>query len=283
MPVLIIVTLIWAFSFSFIGEILAPAVDPYIAVFIRMVLAFLLLLPFLRLRGVTWRIALGLMGIGAIQLGIMYLLLYHAFLYISVPEVLLFTIFTPLYITLVDEWILNRKPLPYTWWLAAALSVLGAALIRFQGLSSGFLTGFLLIQGANLCFAIGQVAYKRLPLGQIRQQIRVYALFFLGAVLVVGIATVLLANFDRIPTQPIHFGILLWLGLVASGGGYLAWSIASKSVNIGQLATMNNALIPAGLIVNFLLWGEEVEWLSLFVGGTIIVFSVWLSSLRKPS
>lgn len=280
MPVLIIVTIVWAFSFSLIGEFLARDVDAYIAVFIRMVLALALLLPLLRLRNVTGRTALSLMAIGGVQIGIMYLLLYHAFLYISVAEVLLFTIFTPLYITLLDEWVLNRKPLPRVWWLAAGLSVIGAALIRYQGLSTGFITGFLLIQGANICFALGQVAYKRLPIGDTRAQVHHYALFFLGATIVSGIGMLLFANYERLPTTWVHWSVLIWLGLGASGLGYLAWSIASKRVNIGQLATMNNALIPAGLLVNFLLWGQDVQWGSLAFGGAIILYAVWLTSRR---
>lgn len=278
MPTLIAVTLVWAFSFSFIGEILAPVVDPYIAVMIRMVLAFLLLLPFLRLKEISPSVARSLMLIGALQLGVMYLLLYHAFLYISVPEVLLFTIFTPLYITIIDEFLLNSTPIPPRWWLAAILSVLGAALIRFHALSSDFLIGFLLIQASNLCFAVGQVSYKRLPIDSVRQQIHHYALFFLGAVMVVGVATFLLADFTRIPTEPLHWGLLLWLGFGASGGGYLAWSIASKRVNIAQLATMNNALIPAGIIVNAALWRTEINWHTFLLGASIIFFSIWLSS-----
>ncbi|MCL5255481.1 MAG: EamA family transporter, partial [Gammaproteobacteria bacterium] len=95
MPTLIIITLLWAFSFSLIGEFLARDVDAYIAVFIRMILALILLLPFLKIGHLSRSRRLQLMAIGGIQIGVMYLLLYHAFLYISVAEVLLFTIFTP--------------------------------------------------------------------------------------------------------------------------------------------------------------------------------------------
>lgn len=43
------------------------------------------------------------MGIGAIQLGLMYVFYYHSFLFLSVPEVLLFTVMTPIYITLIND------------------------------------------------------------------------------------------------------------------------------------------------------------------------------------
>ncbi|WP_113905691.1 EamA family transporter [Aliidiomarina celeris] len=283
MHYLILVTVLWAFSFSLIGELLAPSVDAYVAVFIRMLLAFLLLAPMLRLSQHTRKLQWQLMAIGAVQIGIMYLLLYHAFLYISVAEVLLFTIFTPLYITLIDEWLLNRKPLPKRWWLAAGLSVVGAGIIRYQGVSTEFLTGFLLIQGANLCFALGQVAYKRIAPNHTTTQIQHYALFFLGALFISGLAMLLFGNMSRLPTTATHWAVLVWLGLGASGAGYLVWSLASKKVNIGQLATMNNALIPAGLLVNYLLWGQNVQWGSLLLGGSVILFAVWLCQPQKST
>ncbi|WP_258240244.1 EamA family transporter [Pseudidiomarina homiensis] len=275
------VTLLWAASFSLIGEFLAGRVDGYIAVFIRMALALLLFLPLWRPRRLPLTKQLALAGIGAIQIGVMYLLLYHAFLYLSVAEVLLFTIFTPLYVTLIDDVIFQRKHLPLRWWLAAGLAVLGAAVIRFNTLSDSYLYGFLLIQGANLCFAAGQVFYKRLPLGNARNQVHVFALFFIGATLVTGLAMLAFANVEMQPTNVLQWGILLWLGLAASGLGYLAWNLGAKRVNTAQLATMNNMLIPAGLLVNFVFWGQDVDWLRLALGAAILASSVYLAS-RKP-
>lgn len=278
-----LITLLWAFSFSLIGVYLAADVDAYIAVFIRMLLATLLLLPFFRWRGMELAYAIKLCVIGAVQIGLMYMLLYHAFIYLSVAEVLLFTIFTPLYITLIDEWLLNRKPIPLRWWLAVLLSVVGAAIIRFEQVDSGFLIGFLLIQGANLAFAAGQVAYKRMAQDNSASQVAHYALFFFGALLVSAFAALLFADWTRVPSSVVHWGVLLWLGLVASGIGYLSWSMASKKVNIAQLATMNNMLIPAGLLVNFLFWGAQLAWLPLLAGGTIITVGVLIASRSDRS
>lgn len=51
MALLIITTILWAFSFSFYGEYLAGHVDSYFAVLVRVGLAALVFLPFLRTRG----------------------------------------------------------------------------------------------------------------------------------------------------------------------------------------------------------------------------------------
>ncbi len=271
-----IITAVWAFSFSLIGEYLAGSVDSYIAVFIRVALAFLLFLPLLRPRSLPRARIAALTAIGALQLGVTYLLLYHSFLFLSVPEVLLFTVFTPLWVNLIDELLLNRRHLPARWWLAAALSVAGAAYIRYDGLGGNLLTGFLLIQGANLSFAAGQVAYKRLELGDVRRQAGVFGFFFLGAALTSGLGALLFADWNMIPRSALEWGVLAWLGLGASGLGYLGWNVATKWVNTGQLATMNNMLIPAGILVNVLIWNREADWTRLVVGGAVLMGAVWL-------
>ncbi|MDG4870083.1 EamA family transporter, partial [Guyparkeria sp. 1SP6A2] len=89
-----------AFSFSLIGVYLAGQVDSYFAVLIRVALAMLVFLPFLRPGLLQSKQRLALMALGAIQLGVMYIFFYQSFLLLSVPEVLLFTIFTPVYIAL---------------------------------------------------------------------------------------------------------------------------------------------------------------------------------------
>ncbi len=44
--------------------------------------------------------------------------------------------------------------------MTAFIVVLGAVFSKFAGINEHFMTGFLVVQGANLCFAIGQVGFK---------------------------------------------------------------------------------------------------------------------------
>lgn len=272
------ITLLWAASFSLIGEFLAGQVDGYVAVFIRMVLALCVFAPLYRWRRLAPSKQFSLALIGAVQIGIMYLFLYHAFLYLTVAEVLLFTIFTPFYVVLIDDVIFNRKHLPVRWWLATGIAVVGAAIIRYETISHDFWFGFLLIQLANVCFAAGQVLYKRLPLGDERNQLHVFAPFFAGAVLITGSAALLFGNLELVPVTTLQWTVLLWLGLIASGLGYFAWNLGAKRVNTAQLATMNNMLIPAGLMINFTFWGQNIDWLRLTLGALVLGYAVWLAS-----
>src|SRR5699024_1732171 len=103
MRYLVIVTLLWALSFNFIGVFLANQVDSYFAVLTRVVIALALFLPITRFKGVSKGFLLGVAFCGALQFGLTYLGLYLAFTYLTVAEVLLFTVLTPLHITLITH------------------------------------------------------------------------------------------------------------------------------------------------------------------------------------
>ncbi|WP_043319411.1 carboxylate/amino acid/amine transporter [Microbulbifer sp. HZ11] len=282
MILLILITLLWAFSFSLIGVYLAGQVDSYFSVLTRVLLAALVFLPFLNWRTPP-RIALTLMAIGAVQLGLMYLFYYQSFLLLSVPEVLLFTIFTPVYISLIYDLMARRfSPLNL---LIAAIAVFGAAIIRWNNLSGDYWTGFLVVQGANLCFASGQVAYKQFmqsqqSRGNTLPPRQTFGWFFIGASIVAALAWLILGQ-PQYPSSGVQWGILLWLGAVASGLGYFLWNKGATLVSPGTLAAMNNALIPAGLLVNLLIWNRDADLPRLALGGAIIVAAVTLSEWRS--
>lgn len=281
MGLLWLVTVGWAFSFSLIGVYLSGQVDDYVSVLIRTALASLLFVPIMTRRWPGGRLVAKLMAIGGIQIGLMYIFFFRSFAYLSVPEVLLFTILTPLYITLFDELFERRLHLPLRWWLATLLAVAGAAVIRWDGIDSAAIVGFFLVQGANVCFALGQVAYKRLDLGSMPDQIRDFGFFFLGGTLVALMAAVVLADWSKMPQGNVAWGVLLWLGLGASGLGYLGWNSGARLVNTAQLAVMNNMLIPCGILVNVVIWNREADWVRLVIGGLILAVAIVMAS-RGP-
>lgn len=271
------VTLLWAFSFSLIGVYLAGQVDSWFSVWMRVALASLVFLPFIKFKSIPIRLILKLMVIGGIQLGLMYCFYYQSFLLLSVPEVLLFTVFTPIYVTLIYD-LLKGHFSP--WYLVtAAIAVVGAVFIKFAGINDNFLTGFFVVQGANLCFAIGQVAYKYVMEKQpvTLSQHTVFGYFYLGALVVASTAFLLFGNSDKLPTTSLQWGILVYLGLIASGLGYFAWNKGACLVNAGALAIMNNALVPAGLVVNIMIWNRDVDLMRLGIGGSIILLSLWVN------
>jgi drug/metabolite transporter (DMT)-like permease len=73
MPLLLLVSFIWAFSYGLIKGKLA-GVDPVAVATIRLALALVVFLPFFRWRALAARNAWRLFAIGAVQFGVMYLL-----------------------------------------------------------------------------------------------------------------------------------------------------------------------------------------------------------------
>ncbi|MEN4931873.1 carboxylate/amino acid/amine transporter [Erwinia billingiae] len=273
MTLLIVTTILWAFSFSLIGEYLAGQVDSVFSVLVRLVLAAAVFMPFLRWRGYRASTILMYMAVGALQLGIMYLISFQAYLYLSVQEFLLFTVMTPLYVTLVYD-LLTGRGVRWGYALSAMLAVGGAAIIRYDKVSDHFWFGLMLVQLANLIFAIGMVGYKRLQEIRPVPQHTAFSWFYLGAAMIAVVAWFMWGNPQKLPTTSLQWGILIWLGVVASGLGYFMWNYGATQVDAGTLGIMNNMHVPAGLLVNLAIWQQQPHWPSFIIGAAVIFASL---------
>ncbi len=281
MPYLALVTVVWAVSFNLIGVVLAGKVDSDFAVLVRVALAALVFLPFLRWRGVPGFLRAGTMVAGALQFGVTYLCLYRSFTYLSVAEVLLFTIFTPIYIRLIDDCFNRRFSLRA--FATALLAEFGCWIIRHDAISQDYIAAFLILQLANFTFALGQVGYKYLVLRSANPlpQYRIFGYFFLGALLVALPSFLIFGNAARLPTTGVQWATLVWMGLIASALGFYLWNKGACLVDAGTLGTMNNMHIPVGLLLNLLVWNRGENLLRLVLGGAVITLAVWFSRQGK--
>ena len=243
----------------------------------------MIFLPFLKLKEIKAATISRLIAIGSVQLGLMYCFYFQSFRFLTVPEVLLFSVLTPIYITLLNDILSKRFHKEHL--LTALIAVLGAAYIQYASISENVFLGFLIVQGANLCFAVGQVAYKYLlktsPELESTPMYTIFGLFFIGAFLVALIAFLIFGSTEKMPTTSIQWGVLIYLGAVASGAGYFFWNKGVVMVNTGSLAIMNNALIPVGLIVNLVIWNKEADIKKILIGGSLIFASLALNEYRN--
>ena len=249
----------------------------------RVVLAGLVFIPLTRWRAVEPGFMRGMLLIGALQFGITYVCLYLSFRVLTVPEVLLFTILTPLHVTLIED-ALNRRFNPWAL-VAAVVAVSGAAVIRFDSISPDFFKGFLLLQLANFTYAAGQVMYKHLVARYPSDlpHYRRFGYFYLGALAVVLPAFLLFGKAHFLPDAPLQWGVLLFLGLVSTALGMYWWNKGACLVSGGTLAVMNNLHVPVGLLLNLLIWNQHEPLGRLFLGALVILVAVWLSRLdRRP-
>lgn len=276
MALLILASLIWAFSFGLIkGQL--TGIDSNAVAVMRLVCATLVFLPFLRRKLIPARHAWRLAIIGAVQFGIMYVLYLRAFAYLQAYEVVLFTIFTPIYVALFDAAL--EKNWQWRHLLAAVLSLFGAGLILWKTTpGSDIFIGFLLMQFSNLCFAAGQIAWRRerQRLTQVSEA-QVFALLYAGAVAVALIASCFTTNWIEMRLTIQQIGVILYLGIIASGLGFFWWNLGATRVNAGTLAVMNNAKIPIGIAVSLFFFHEKTNGPRLLLSGLIMLIAVGIA------
>ncbi len=280
MTYLLLVSLLWAFSFGLIKGGLTGLPSSSVA-FVRLFIAFAVFIPFLRFRNLRLGGAAKLLLTGAVQYGLMYITYMQAFQHLQAYEVALFTVFTPIYVTIINDLFVKRLcPISMS---AVILAVAGGIIIKYQELGSPeLLRGFLLMQGANLCFAFGQIFYRRTmaALPSKPADLQVFGLLYLGAALTAALAT-LGSDWSAFELTLKQTGSLLYLGIVASGLGFFLWNIGARRVSTGALAVFNNLKIPLGILVSVLVFGETTDWARLLIGGALMATALFVNA-RKP-
>jgi drug/metabolite transporter (DMT)-like permease len=276
---LVLVSLLWAFSPGLTKGLTAGLDSSFVAA-ARLGLALLVFLPFLRLKGLTPRLAFSLAALGAVQFGIMYLAYNESFRHLQAHEVALFTLTTPVFVTLLAD--IFDRTFRTRAFAAALLAVGGTIVIVFQGQHiRPTLWGLALVQVSNLAFAIGQIGYKRLRAQHPALRDRdVFGLLYAGAValtLPVALVRVDWSTFALTSTQSLT---LLYLGVLASGVGFFLWNLGATKVGTGALAVMNNAKIPLMVAVSLLFFGEYADIPRLFISLVLLTTAVWFAEKR---
>ncbi len=273
MVLLLFASLIWAFSFGLIKGRLAGLDSGFISA-ARLGLALLVFLPFLRLRALPARTVARLVAIGAVQFGLMYLAYNESFRYLRGLDVALFTITTPIYVTLFAD-ALERR---FHWraFLAAILAVAGASLVVPK--VSETLLGIALVQISNVAFAVGQVLYARLAREAPLRDRDVFALLYAGAT-AVAVAVIACRGIAATPSAA-QIWTLVYLGVIASGIGFFLWNVGATRVSAGVLAVMNNAKIPLAVTVSILVFGERAQLSALLASLVVMTGAVWLAGKK---
>jgi drug/metabolite transporter (DMT)-like permease len=234
----------------------------------------LVFLPFVKFKKIGKSLFWKLFLTGVLQFGVMYIAYIASFKYLQAYEVALFTIFTPLYVTLIND-ALNRK-FNVLYLITAVLAIAGTWVIeQSQILSPGVLTGFLLVQVSNLAFAFGQLYYRKLMAG--KNELRdheVFGALYLGAATVTALATLIFTPLASLTLTAKQIWTLVYLGIFASGICFFLWNFGARKVNAGALAIFNDFKIPLAVAISLLVFGEKTNLLYLLIGGLIVVASL---------
>ena len=278
---LIVVSFLWGFSFVIIKGSLA-SLDSNFVSFVRLLLSFVVFVPFMRLSGIRFKTGIQLAFIGAVQFGFMYVAYIAAYQYLPAHMIVLLTTTTPLFITIFGAVVERRIHRAFLW--AALLAAAGGAVIQYpdQALSSS-LYGIALIQISNAAFAFGQIAYRRLMNSKPDLRDRnVFGLLYAGAVVVAGLFSFIATDYGRLAVQPRQWLFLVYLGIVASGVCFFLWNFGARKVNEGALAVMNNMKIPIGVVLSLLILREATDYVRLIMGCLLLASALWINRrIRK--
>ncbi|MFH2002543.1 MAG: EamA family transporter [Planctomycetota bacterium] len=273
---LFIVSFIWAFSFGLIKGNLTGLDSGFVA-FSRMLIAFALFAPFMRLKSLDPITLLKLFCIGAIQFGVMYVTYIYSYQFLQAHQVALYTIFTPLYVTLIND-MLDRT-LRARFLLTSALAILGAYIIvKTDLLRFEVRAGFLLLQVSNICFALGQVLYKKELARNAKLRDRhVFGILYLGALVITACFSAATTNFSELRLTTTQTATLAYLGLLASGLGFFLWNVGARKTRTSTLAIFNNLKVPLAVACSIFVFHEQGDVKKLLIGGGCMVAALFLN------
>jgi len=273
---LLIVSLVWAFSFGLIKGALTGLDANFVAA-ARLVISLAVFLPLLRLRGVDGKLRWRLLLIGAVQYGLMYVAYTYAFQFLQAYEVALFTIFTPLYVTLINDAYSRR--FHGIALVATVLAIAGTAIVKDGNLlRPDVITGFLVVQVSNLAFAFGQVDYKEVMKAHPElKDTRIFGLLYLGGAAAAGLPALITTPWQSMSLTGTQMLVLLYLGAIASGVCFFLWNVGARKVNAGTLAVFNDLKIPLAVTVSLVFFGEQASIPNLLLGGAVVLAALLLN------
>ena len=91
----------------------------------------------------------------------------------------------------------------------------------------------------------------------------------------------LFGDLAKLPQTGMQWGVLVWMGLFATALGMYWWVKGSTLVDAGTLAIMNELHVPAGLLVNLLIWNRNADLHKLAIGGAVIIASLWINRFGR--
>ena len=277
---LLFASFIWSFSFGLIKGNLT-SLHPNLVSFIRIAISFLVFLPFIKVKSIPNRFKLNLMVIGAVQYGLMYITYIYSYKFLKGYEAALFTIFTPLYVSIIYD--ITKKRYHRRYLIISLLAVAGTAIIVYKEIaSSSFLPGFILIQLSNLFFAWGQIKYRAIMKNNVDIRDKdIFAYLYSGALLVTLSALLITVDLNTVSISTQQALTLIYLGSVASGLAFFLWNFGVRRSGIGTISVMNNLKIPLAVFVSMTVFGESGNLSRILIGCAILISTLVYNEISE--
>ncbi|MEI6834614.1 MAG: EamA family transporter [bacterium] len=300
---LVIASIIWGFSFGIIKN-LTINLDPFVMNTFRVAFAALFFAPWFLTGSSTARNNASTLSssprsshvylvknlqafiCGAIQIGLMYGPYSLAFRYIKAHEVALFTMTTPLIMSvlLIIANFAQKNPVKLGAILrlitAAVLATMGGFIVAGNELASDEIAiGASLVQLSNLFFTIGLILWTRWFDRSEDEVLQLMTPFFLGALASALILCAFFATSVEIPAGA-EWLSLIWLGVISSGLGFYLWNRGALNVNAATLSVANNIKLPVAIIISLSIFGEQANLVTLSMGVLLITLALKLGTYQ---
>ena len=270
---LIIVSILWSFSFGIIKFGLT-GLDSIFISFFRSLIAFIFFSSLTVYNIKKFSFDTKLIIIGAIQFGLMYVFYIQSYQYLPAYLIATFTITTPIFVGLFSQ-ALMKESFSKNGILSIILVLIGSFMMRFNFANPlDYWLGFILIQCANMFFASGQIMFKKwYTENSDKDIVHNFSQMFFGATIVTSLFYFQTMDVKNILSTT-NLLSLIFLGICSTGIGFLLWNIGATKVSNTRLAIMNNVVIPLAVLNSFFIFGEDINIL-LFMPGLICFYAAY--------
>jgi len=166
-------------------------------------------------------------------------------------------------------------------WIAMAVAVVGIAVMVWEGISLGYLTGNLAALFSACGFAVFTIALRWRKLDDMLPTVFLAGLF---AIVAAGIACLSAGYSLDIPRNDIVIAVAL--GVFQVGAGLTIYTIGSTAVPAAELALLSMTEVVLGPLWVWIAVGETVSTMTLF-GGAVLMTAIVGNALsglrRKPT
>jgi drug/metabolite transporter (DMT)-like permease len=280
---LVLTMLIWGGTYV-VTKAGLDEVPPMLFALLRFGVASLVLVPFALWRGGltiesrrSWQtlLLMAVAGVGLYYIGFNLALHYTtasqgALVQSSIPA-----------ITAIMAAIWLRERLPPRRIVGIGLAVAGVILVVVRSGPNGAardpLMGNLLMFGTVLAWGVYTMLAKRVA--NLDPIVVVAAISLLGGLLLIPAALVEGQQGMATRISVANWGRIVYLGALASAGGYLFYSRALQDLEASQVGTFVNLVPVIGVVSGVVILGDTITPLAL-LGGALVIGGVWISSLQ---
>ncbi|HJS29009.1 MAG TPA: DMT family transporter [Anaerolineales bacterium] len=225
----------------------------------------------------------GLVLIGITNTALPFILITWGELFIDSGVAAILNSTVPLFSMLIAHFFLQDERMSPSRLAGLGLGFFGVLLLVGRGISADGLTGSALGQlavlAAAVCYA-GSGVFTRRNLRQVSPIFQAF-LTVLTAELVIGMMVPVAESPVKVPSTPLTWIAVAWLGLLGSCVAYLLYFYLIQSAGATRAAMVTYTFPVVGITLGVIFLGEEFS-LQLLLGAALVIAGVWIvNSNRK--